>query len=79
MMSKKIYIGFGLNAVDADRYNGWDGRLNAAESDIHDMSAMAQMLNFDVVKTFQGENATLYNLRNVFKWARKQFGTEGGR
>lgn len=75
---KKIYIGFGLNGVNADRYNGWDGKLNAAEYDIHDMGELAHQIGFFAVKQYFGEDATIQNLREAFKWARKQFRTEGG-
>ncbi len=77
-MAKKIYIGFGLNGVNTDRYGGWDGHLNAAENDIQDMSAMAYNQDFDVIKKFIGEDATILNLRQAFASVRKEMGTEGG-
>lgn len=76
-MAKKIYIGFGLNAVDANSYAGWDGRLKAAEFDIEDLSSMATNMGFEV-RPFFGKDATIENLRAAFAKARMDFGTEGG-
>ena len=76
-MTQKQYIGFGLNHVDENRYMGWDGKLNAAEFDIKDLSAIAKNLGFET-KVFLGKQATVANLRQAFADARNAFGTEGG-
>jgi metacaspase-1 len=40
-MAKGISIHIGLNSVDPAHYNGWDGQLQACESDAKDMQAIA--------------------------------------
>lgn len=41
-MPKGISIHIGLNSVDPDKYNGWDGELVACEKDARDMEAIAR-------------------------------------
>ncbi|MEU3448127.1 caspase family protein [Streptomyces thermolilacinus] len=36
-----LSLHIGLNTVDPDRYDGWDGRLLACENDARDMAALA--------------------------------------
>lgn len=67
----KIYVGFALNEVNAERYKGWNGKLKSAENDIHDMSAIAQTYGYDASRIYLGANATTSNLRKVFKDLRK--------
>jgi len=42
---KSIHIG--LNSVDPAHYNGWDGQLQACESDAKDMQAIAETKGFE--------------------------------
>lgn len=37
-----LSLHIGLNTVDPDRYDGWDGRLLACENDARDMAALAR-------------------------------------
>lgn len=41
MAAKGIYLTIGLNFVDPDRYDGWDGELNACENDARDIAEIA--------------------------------------
>lgn len=45
-MKKGISIHIGLNYVDPDRYDGWDGELVACEYDAKDMAALAKAQGF---------------------------------
>ena len=45
-MKKGISIHIGLNYVDPDRYDGWDGELVACEYDAKDMAALAKARGF---------------------------------
>lgn len=41
MAAKGIYLTIGLNFVDPDRYDGWDGELIACENDARDIAEIA--------------------------------------
>jgi hypothetical protein len=45
-MPKGISLHIGLNYVDPDQYNGWDGELTACEFDAKDMAAIAKSRGF---------------------------------
>jgi metacaspase-1 len=45
MARRSLHIG--LNSVDPDHYDGWDGALNACEFDANDMRAIAESEGFD--------------------------------
>ncbi|WP_175407292.1 caspase family protein [Streptomyces sp. TRM64462] len=45
-MASGLSLHIGLNTVDPDRYDGWDGRLVACENDAHDMAALARAAGF---------------------------------
>jgi hypothetical protein len=45
-MARGISIHIGLNSVDASRYGGWPGTLNACEFDAHDMGVIAENMGF---------------------------------
>jgi metacaspase-1 len=45
-----ISIHVGLNGVDPDQYEGWDGKLNACEADANDMEAIAKGHGFETHK-----------------------------
>ncbi|MEU5986666.1 caspase domain-containing protein [Streptomyces sp. JL2001] len=46
-MPAGLSIHVGLNKVDPDRYEGWDGELVACENDARDMAALARSAGFD--------------------------------
>lgn len=46
-MARGISLHIGLNTVDPEHYNGWDGRLAACEFDANDMLAIADVHGFD--------------------------------
>lgn len=48
-MARGLSLHIGLNAVDPEHYNGWDGRLTACEHDANDMLAIADARGFDSV------------------------------
>jgi metacaspase-1 len=45
-MARGISIHVGLNTVDPDHYDGWDGALNACEFDANDMRSLAESKAF---------------------------------
>ena len=45
-MTRGISIHIGLNAVDANAYQGWDGKLVACENDAHSMEAIASSFGY---------------------------------
>jgi len=40
-MAQGIFLGVGLNVVDAGQYGGWDGALRGCENDARDMASIA--------------------------------------
>jgi hypothetical protein len=46
VMAKGISIHIGLNHVDPQHYQGWDGALNACIADAKDMRALAKKKGF---------------------------------
>jgi hypothetical protein len=60
-----ISIHVGLNGVDPDQYEGWDGKLNACEADANDMEAIAKGHGFETHKLLTAE-ATAEALTSVF-------------
>src|SRR6266478_1991135 len=45
-MAQGISVHIGLNRVDPDQYEGWDGQLTACEADAKDMAALAKKQGF---------------------------------
>lgn len=45
-MTSAISLHIGLNGVDPDQYEGWDGKLTACEADAKDMAALAKQRKF---------------------------------
>lgn len=45
-MSQGVSVHIGLNRVDPDQYEGWDGQLTACEADAKDMYALAKKQKF---------------------------------
>ena len=52
-----LSLHIGLNRVDPDHYDGWDGALNACEFDANDMEAIAKSRGFEASKLLT-EDAT---------------------
>lgn len=57
-MSKGISLHIGLNSVDPDHYEGWDGALNACEFDAKDMQAIAKKQKFGSSQLLLTKNGT---------------------
>ena len=49
-MSKGISLHVGLNFVDPEHYDGWDGELQACEYDATDMEVLASSQGFATTK-----------------------------
>ena len=61
-MAKGYSLHLGLNSVDSQKYDGWDGQLNACENDAKDMAAIAKSQKFSQSKlllTKQAKSAAL--------------------
>ena len=50
-----LSLHIGLNRVDPDHYDGWDGALNACEFDANDMEAIARGRGFEASKLLTEE------------------------
>src|SRR5215204_733261 len=48
-------IHIGLNSVDTDHYDGWDGTLMACESDAEDMQKVSEIRGFEPTKLLTQE------------------------
>jgi hypothetical protein len=57
-MAKGISIHIGLNKVDPDHYEGWDGELMACEADARDMRALAKKQGFGLHAFLLTQQAT---------------------
>jgi hypothetical protein len=57
-MAKGISLHIGINRVDPDHYDGWDGPLVACEADANDMAAIAKELGYDQRKLLATARAT---------------------
>jgi metacaspase-1 len=49
-MARGMSLHIGLNKVDPDHYDGWDGALNACEADANDMEDLARTKGFEPTK-----------------------------
>ncbi len=58
-------IHIGLNSVDPDQYDGWDGQLNAPENDLQEMEDLTTDAGFGKKDILKGEAATRENVRNA--------------
>ncbi|MGW0120486.1 caspase family protein [Streptomyces sp. NPDC003327] len=60
-MTTGLSLHLGLNAVDPDQYDGWDGALLACENDARDMAALAGAAGFapTTLLTADGTSARL--------------------
>lgn len=64
-MTKKhtgYFLGIGLNGVNPQQYNGWNGQLKGSVNDINQLSILAQNKDF-YVKTLLNQKADLMHIR----------------
>jgi hypothetical protein len=54
-MARGRSVHVGLNTVDPEHYDGWDGALTACEFDANDMESLAQSRGFETTKLLTGE------------------------
>jgi metacaspase-1 len=71
-MPQGISIHIGLNRVDPDQYEGWDGELNACEADAKDMRALAKKQGFQERHLLLTQNATSEKVIEVIRDAALQ-------
>lgn len=71
-MTKGIAINIGLNSVDPDHYNGWDGQLNACEADAEDMRDVAASQGFETQAFLLTKDATAEAVRRAIQDAAQQ-------
>lgn len=72
-MKKGISIHIGLNFVDPNHYNGWDGQLNACEYDAYDMEAIAKSKGFEtsiLIREKATRNSVIEHISNAAKKAK---------
>ena len=67
---KGLSIHLGLNAVNAQHYEGWDGPLAGAEADAHAMAALAKAQGMDT-ELLAGTQATRSKLLAALRRALK--------
>jgi hypothetical protein len=68
-MSKGFSLHIGLNAVDSEHYSGWNGKLNACETDAKSMAAIANSLKYTKISTLLTQQATREAVINEIKKA----------
>jgi hypothetical protein len=73
-MAKGISIHIGLNSVDPDHYEGWDGALAACVFDAKDMHALAKKQGFSAGKPLLNEGATAKAVTGALRKAAKSLG-----
>lgn len=67
-----ISINVGLNTVDPDHYEGWDGKLNACENDAKDMKAIAEAAGIEKTESLLTKDATADAVRSAISSAAKE-------
>lgn len=72
-MAKGISIHVGLNSVDPDHYDGWDGQLVACEFDAQDMERIAADKGFQAT-TILTRHATADAVSDAIRGAAKELG-----
>jgi hypothetical protein len=73
-MARGISIHVGLNTVDPNHYDGWDGALNACEFDANDMRSLAESKGFEST-TLLTKDATADAVKAAIESAAKQLGS----
>jgi hypothetical protein len=71
-MPKGISIHIGLNHVDPNHYEGWDGELGACEADARDMRALAKKQGFGGNTLLLSKQATAEAVTQAITDAAKQ-------
>lgn len=54
-MPKGLALSIGLNKVDPNIYNGWDGALDGCENDAKEMNKVAKTRGFEIAKLFSSQ------------------------
>jgi metacaspase-1 len=72
-VAEGISINIGLNAVDPDRYQGWDGRLSACEFDATDMAELAEGRGFEA-QLILTRQATAHKVKQAIEKAAGRLG-----
>lgn len=67
-MTKGISLHIGLNYVNPDHYNGWDGKLSAPEFDANDMQQICKTQGFETEVLLRSD-ATISNVVNFIRRA----------
>lgn len=70
-MATGLSLHIGLNRVDPDQYEGWDGALSACEADARDMKAIAVATGFTVNGILLSPQATSAAVMAAIKSAAK--------
>ena len=70
-MAVGISLHIGLNRVDPDQYEGWDGQLSACEADARDMAALAKKQGFKSTTLLLTKAATAEAVSNAILGAAK--------
>ncbi|MDQ2962405.1 MAG: caspase family protein [Pseudomonadota bacterium] len=70
-MTVGISLHIGLNRVDPDQYEGWNGQLTACEADAKDMAALAKKQGFTSSTLLLTEAATAEAVANAILGAAK--------
>ncbi|MFD7240124.1 caspase family protein [Streptomyces syringium] len=68
-MPTGLSIHIGLNKVDPEKYDGWDGELNACENDARDMAELAKSLDYRGRTMLLTPDATAQNVTAALKKA----------
>lgn len=71
-MATGISLHIGLNTVDPNHYNGWDGRLTACEADAKDMAAIAKKHGFASSSLLLTKDATVTAVVDAIQTAAKK-------
>ncbi len=58
-MANGISLHLGLNSVDPNHYDGWNGQLAACEADAKDMEAIAKKKGFSTTNLLLTKQATV--------------------
>lgn len=64
---RKYSLHIGLNSVDPQHYQGWDGALNACEADANDMLSLAMANGFDDSRIILTQDATTKAIADDFE------------
>ena len=76
-MAKAISLHIGLNSVDPNEYEGWDGELAACEFDAKDLLAIAKLQKFTSSTILLTKQATADAVISAMKSAAKQLAAGG--